>query len=103
MFGIGVTELLVILIVALIVFGPNRLPDLARSLGRAMAEFRRASTDLRRSFDEAVQEKPGSTAPSQAPPAIAPPPAATATTAAAPASPVAETPAAERGPANPTT
>jgi len=56
MFGIGMTELLVILVVALIVFGPTRLPELARSLGRAMAEFRRASTDLRQSFDQAMQE-----------------------------------------------
>lgn len=58
MFGIGMTELLVILVIALVVFGPTRLPELARSLGRAMAEFRRASTDLRRTFDEAVQEPP---------------------------------------------
>jgi TatA/E family protein of Tat protein translocase len=60
MFGIGMTELIVILGVALIVFGPTRLPELARSLGRAMNEFRRASTDLRQTFREAVEEpKPG--------------------------------------------
>jgi TatA/E family protein of Tat protein translocase len=58
MFGIGMTELLVILVVALIVFGPTKLPELARSLGRAMAEFRRASTDLRSSFRDAVEEPP---------------------------------------------
>lgn len=74
MFGIGMTELMVILVVALIVFGPTRLPELARSLGRAMGEFRRASTDLRQTFSEAVQEPPKpEPAPPQPAPAIAPP------------------------------
>lgn len=50
------TELLVILVVALIVFGPTRLPELARSLGRAMGEFRRASSDLRQTLREAGEE-----------------------------------------------
>ncbi len=44
MFGIGMTELLVILVLALLVLGPKRLPEMARSLGRGLAEFRRAST-----------------------------------------------------------
>ena len=51
MFGLGVTEILVILVVALIFLGPKRLPDAARSLGRGMAEFRRASSDLRSSLN----------------------------------------------------
>jgi sec-independent protein translocase protein TatB len=58
MFGIGMTELIVILVVALIVFGPNRLPELARSLGKAMNEFRRASTDLRHTLHEASEAPP---------------------------------------------
>ena len=50
MFGIGMQELAVIFVVALLIFGPKRLPELARSLGKGMAEFRRASNELRRSF-----------------------------------------------------
>ena len=50
MFGIGVTELGIILVVALLVFGPKRLPELARTLGRGMGEFRRASNELRQSL-----------------------------------------------------
>jgi Tat protein translocase TatB subunit len=46
MFGIGVPELLVIMVVALIVLGPKRLPEVARGLGKALAEFRRATSDL---------------------------------------------------------
>jgi Tat protein translocase TatB subunit len=46
MFGIGVPELLVILVVALIVLGPKRLPDVAKALGKGLAEFRRATSDL---------------------------------------------------------
>ena len=50
MFGIGTGELLLLLVIALIVLGPERMPKLARDLGRAMAEFRRTSDDLRNEF-----------------------------------------------------
>ncbi len=46
MFGIGTPELLVILVVALIVLGPERMPEIARALGKAMAELRRATSGL---------------------------------------------------------
>jgi Tat protein translocase TatB subunit len=46
MFGIGIPELLVIMVVALIVLGPQRLPEVAKALGKALAEFRRATGDL---------------------------------------------------------
>ena len=50
MFGIGMPELLLILAIALIVIGPKKLPDLAKSLGRAMREFKRATSDLKESM-----------------------------------------------------
>lgn len=57
MFGIGSTELLVILLVALIVLGPKSLAGVSRSLGRAMGEFRKVSTDFQRTLNaEAARE-----------------------------------------------
>lgn len=50
MFGIGPMELVLIVVVALLVFGPKRVPELARTVGRGLAEFRRASNDLRQSL-----------------------------------------------------
>jgi sec-independent protein translocase protein TatB len=50
-FGLGVGEILLVLIVVLVVFGPTKLPDLARTMGKAMAEFRRASRDLKETFE----------------------------------------------------
>lgn len=58
MFGIGSTELLIILVVALIVLGPKSLAGLSRSLGKAMGEFRRVSTDFQRTLNaEAAEEE----------------------------------------------
>jgi Tat protein translocase TatB subunit len=50
------TELMVIFVVALLVLGPKKLPGLARSLGRSLAEFRRASADIRREFLDVADE-----------------------------------------------
>lgn len=52
MFGIGMPELLLILALALIVIGPKKLPDIARALGKGLAEFRRATDDLKSSIQE---------------------------------------------------
>lgn len=55
MFGtLGGPELFLILVVALIVFGPRKLPEMGRSLGRMMAEFRKASNDFQRTIEEEV-------------------------------------------------
>ena len=53
MFGIGPTELVVILVVALLVLGPKRLPEIARALGKGLAEFRRATADVTSELDNA--------------------------------------------------
>lgn len=57
MFGIGSTELLVILVVALIVLGPKSLASISRSLGKAMGEFRRVSTDFQRTLNAEVEQE----------------------------------------------
>lgn len=54
MFGIGSTELLVILIVALLVLGPKNLPKIAHTLGKALGEFRRVSTDFQRTLNTEI-------------------------------------------------
>jgi len=53
--SIGAPELLVILVVALIIFGPRKLPELSRSLGRSLAEFRRHSDEFKRTWEREVE------------------------------------------------
>lgn len=53
--SLGFTEILFILLLALLLFGPNKLPELGRMVGKALAEFRRASTDLRATLDDEMR------------------------------------------------
>ncbi|MEO7970959.1 MAG: twin-arginine translocase TatA/TatE family subunit [bacterium] len=55
--SLGSTELLFILAMALVFFGPRKLPQLSRQLGKSMAEFRRASEDFKRTWDREVNEE----------------------------------------------
>ncbi|MGQ9645958.1 MAG: Sec-independent protein translocase protein TatB [Thermodesulfobacteriota bacterium] len=56
MFNIGLPELLIIAAIALIVFGPNKLPELAKAFGRAMREFRKATEEVKESFEAETKD-----------------------------------------------
>lgn len=58
MFNIGPTEVLVILAIALLVVGPKRLPELGKTVGKSMREFRRAQEELKTSFDLSAMDEP---------------------------------------------
>lgn len=69
MFGLGVQELLFIFVLALLIFGPKKLPEIGRTLGRGMKEFRRATTDIQRTINTEIaleeEEKPKKAEPRQ--------------------------------------
>jgi sec-independent protein translocase protein TatB len=54
---LGTTELIVILVAALVLFGPRKLPDLSRQLGKSLGEFRRASSDFKETWENEVQKE----------------------------------------------
>ncbi|MCC6502533.1 MAG: twin-arginine translocase TatA/TatE family subunit [Deltaproteobacteria bacterium] len=55
MFGIGLSEFIVIVIVALIAIGPDKLPELAKTLGKAFSEFKKAGEEVKKSFRESAR------------------------------------------------
>jgi TatA/E family protein of Tat protein translocase len=73
MFGsIGMPELIIILTIALIIFGPRKLPELGRSLGRSLGEFKRASNELKHTLDEEIRIEEQKSTERQQPPASVP-------------------------------
>jgi sec-independent protein translocase protein TatA len=64
MFGtLGVPEMMIIFILALVLFGPKKLPEIGRTVGKAITEFRRASSELKETFNKEIQQLESETAP----------------------------------------
>jgi sec-independent protein translocase protein TatA len=82
-FGIGPVELIIVLVIALLVLGPGKLPDVGAALGKSIREFRKAASDVQDATS--LETAPRPPTPAAAPPA--PPPAAAAPQAVSPAPP----------------
>jgi len=67
MFNVGPMELMVILVLALLVFGPKKLPEMGKSIGKGLREFRKAQTEIRREISEGLNEAPSPRAGSATP------------------------------------
>ena len=59
MFGIGTPEIIIIIVVALLVFGPKRLPDIGKSLGKGLREFKKATTEFKDQFNDPANNEEG--------------------------------------------
>ena len=71
MFGpVGVPELIIIFTIALIIFGPRKLPELGKSLGRSLSEFKRASNELKSTLDDEIRTEERRSAERQEPPRV---------------------------------
>lgn len=71
--NVGVPELIIIFTIALIIFGPRKLPELGKSLGKSLAEFKRASNELKSTLDEEIRSEERRSAERQEPPRVAAP------------------------------
>ncbi len=69
-FGIQPIHIIIILIVALLIFGPSRLPELGRSLGKGLNEFRRGTREMTQSFTEEISKSDGGSGTPPTPPAV---------------------------------
>jgi sec-independent protein translocase protein TatA len=71
--SVGVPELIIIFTIALIIFGPRKLPELGKSLGKSLAEFKRASNELKSTLDEEIRSEERRSTERQEPPRVAAP------------------------------